>query len=210
VPAGVPATAQTAPKTPAPAFQTVFFAGNPTSERYKQVFDKVLEIVGEYFEIEDANRFDGRIQTVPRLGVPAKFLAIDTLGEQSLPAGQERRRRASVQIVAADVGGYFVQVQVPVEAKKVSAAGKESGWSQIGRHTELEQVMLRRLAEQARLTAPAPPPAPAVPLSVPAPAVPLRPPTGAAPAPDPALRPLPVSPLNWERLPPPLPSGPLR
>src|SRR5437867_8506550 len=57
--------------------KTVSFAGieeqNPVfvplgPNSYGQVFENVLQVLGDYgFEIMEANRYDGRIETIPRI-----------------------------------------------------------------------------------------------------------------------------------------------
>ncbi len=82
---------------------------------YGVVFEKVFDVVSEYFEIAYANRYDGRIESFPRvapgLGQPWKPGSPDCY-QRLLATFQSIRNRAFVLIQVADDGGYFVQVVV--------------------------------------------------------------------------------------------------
>lgn len=141
---------------------------------YGAVFEKVLDILDDYFEIAYANRYDGRIETHPRtapgLEQPWKPGSPDFY--QRLEATlQSMRLRALVLIHPADDGGFFVQVTVlkeledlprPVRATAGAAAFRsdntvdrqfevidpiflESNWIPKGRDGCLEEVILQRI-----------------------------------------------------------------
>jgi hypothetical protein len=143
---------------------------------YNPVFEKVLEVVGDYFEIAYSNRYDGRIETFPRtspgLEQPWKPGSPDCY--QRLEATlQSMRRRAIVLIQPADDGGYFIEVTVYKELEDlpqptrmlaggsafrteptverqfevIDAAAFESNWIPKGRDTVLEQLILQRLKQ---------------------------------------------------------------
>jgi hypothetical protein len=141
---------------------------------YGLVFEKVLDIVSEYFEVYRANRYDGRIETFPRIapgyeqiwkpGTPDYY-------ERLLATLQTIRYRAVVLIQPADDGGFFVQVTVfkeeedlerPTQATAGAAAFRSAptverqyevidasvldvNWIPKGRETALEQEILQRL-----------------------------------------------------------------
>ena len=85
----------------------------PTS--YHIVFDKVLDIVSDYFEIADTNRYGGQIETFPRIAPgleqPWKPGSPD-FNERLLASMQTIRHRAFVLIQPANDGGYFIDVKV--------------------------------------------------------------------------------------------------
>lgn len=145
-------------------------------KQYGAVFEKVLDIVSEYFEISYSNRYDGRIETFPQispgLGQPWKSGSPDLY--QRLEATlQTIRHRGSVLISTAEDGGFFVQVTVfkeledlPRPSRATAGAASfrtentlerqfevidptvfESNWIPVCRDTELEQVILQRLKE---------------------------------------------------------------
>ncbi len=86
---------------------------------YGPVFEKVLEVLGDYgFEIEHADRYDGRIETTPRiapgLGLILKSGSPDPY-ERLLSTFQTYRHRVKVQIQPAEQGGYFIEFVVTKE-----------------------------------------------------------------------------------------------
>jgi hypothetical protein len=81
---------------------------------YGQVFETVLQVLNDYqFEIADSNRYDGRIETVPRvapgLGLFLKPGSPD-LRDRLLETLQTYRHRVTVVLQPAENGGYFVEV----------------------------------------------------------------------------------------------------
>jgi hypothetical protein len=141
---------------------------------YAAVFEKVLDIVDDYFEIAVNNRYDGRIETFPRispgLGQPWKPGSPD-FDQRLLATMQTIRHRAIVLIQPADDGGFFVDVKVyreledlprPTRMTAGAAAFRsdstverqfevidptvfETNWAPLGRNLLLEQVILQRL-----------------------------------------------------------------
>jgi hypothetical protein len=150
----------------------VFLPQGPAS--YGLVFEKVLSVVSEYFEIRYSNRYDGQILTFPRtapgFGEPWKP-GSPACDERLLATLQSIRNRAEVRIDAAADGGFFVQVVVYKELEDVpqpirATAGAaifrgdntverqfevidptvfESAWIPLGRNASLEQAILQRL-----------------------------------------------------------------
>lgn len=141
---------------------------------YGTVFEKVLDTIDDYFEISYANRYDGRIETFPRIapGLEQPWKPGSPDFRQRLYATlQTIRHRASVLIQPADDGGFFIQVTVFKELEDLprptrETAGNasfrgditverqfevidptvfESNWIPIGRDTKLEQVLLQKL-----------------------------------------------------------------
>ena len=84
-------------------------------EAYNLVFEKVYDILSEYFEVSFSNRYDGRIETFPRIAPgleqPWKPGSPD-FSQRLLATLQTIRHRAIVLIQPADDGGYFVNVKV--------------------------------------------------------------------------------------------------
>ena len=84
-------------------------------DSYAMVFEKVLDVLGEYFEIAYANRYDGRLETYPRVApgiVQIWKPGSPSVYERVLATLQTIRHRAFVLIQLADDGGFFVQVVV--------------------------------------------------------------------------------------------------
>jgi hypothetical protein len=143
---------------------------------YARLFEKVHDVLSDYWEIAYANRYDGRIETHPTIapgveqfwkpGSPDPY-------QRVLAFFQTIRHRAVVQISTADDGGYFVDVKVLQELEdlpnpvRYTAGGAtfrleptierqyevidtgvfDSNWVPIGRDKYLEQVILDRIAK---------------------------------------------------------------
>ncbi len=142
---------------------------------YSRVFEKVYDILQDYWDISYANRYDGRIETFPRIAP-----GLEQLWKPGSPDFSQRlyaffqtvRHRAIVVIRVADDGGYFIDVKVLKDLEDLavpsrSTAGEatfrlnstierqfdvidtnvyEPNWIPIGRDTKLEQVLLERIA----------------------------------------------------------------
>ncbi len=144
-------------------------------ESYGQVFENVLDVLAGYgFEIRESNRYDGRIETVPRiapgLGLFLKPGSPD-LRDRLLATLQTYRHRVIVEIQPAENGGYFVKVTANKELEDLprpirSSVGAaifrsdpdverqfevidptwyEATWIFRGRDLGLEQELIRRL-----------------------------------------------------------------
>lgn len=91
----------------------VYVPGGP--QAYGAVFDNVLEVINEYYDVAYANRYDGRIETFPRTSPgfeqPWKPSTPNTY-ERLLATLQSMRTRAVVLIQPANDGGFFVKVTV--------------------------------------------------------------------------------------------------
>jgi hypothetical protein len=154
---------------------------------YARVFEKVLDVLDDNFEIAYANRYDGRIETFPTIAPgyeqPWKPGSPDPY-QRLLATLQTIRHRAIVLISTADDGGYFIDVKVLNEMEDLpvpirATAGMASfrlnstiqhqyeviepnvfmaNWIPMGRDHQLEQVLLQRLAACDLTTVPQPQP----------------------------------------------------
>lgn len=89
-------------------------------DAYGMVFENTLRVLIEHgFEIMESNRYDGRIETVPRIATGFGFRSIysgsPSSYERALACLQTYRHRVSVMIQPADGGGYFIEVCVRKE-----------------------------------------------------------------------------------------------
>jgi hypothetical protein len=164
-----------------PVENPIYIPQGPMS--YARVFEKVLDVLDNYFEIAYANRYDGRIETFPAIapGIeqPWKPGSPD-FPQRLLAFFQTIRHRAIVLITTADDGGYFIDVKVLKEEEDLESplratAGTanfritptlerqfevveptlfEYRWIPIGRDYKLEQVLLERIAHLEPLPAP--------------------------------------------------------
>ncbi|MCS7047018.1 MAG: hypothetical protein NZO58_11735 [Gemmataceae bacterium] len=151
----------------------VFLPHGP--ESYGLVFESVLQVLGDYgFEIREANRYDGRIETLPRiapgLGLFLKPGSPD-VRDRLLATLQTYRHRVLAEIQPAENGGFFVRFTAVKELEDlprpirstvgaavfrpdntidrqfevIDATTYDSGWIFRGRDEGLEQELIRRL-----------------------------------------------------------------
>ena len=143
-------------------------------DSYARVFEQVLSVLSEYFEIRYSHRYDGQIVTFPRIapGLEQLWRRGDPDFYQRLEATfQTIRHRAEVRIEPAPDGGYFVRVTVykeledlanPQRATAGAAAFRtdntvdrqyevidptvfEGNWIPLGEDIPLEQAILERI-----------------------------------------------------------------
>jgi hypothetical protein len=142
---------------------------------YGKVFERVLTVLYDTgFEIYEANRYDGRIETFPRIapgwGLFMKPGSTDSY-ERLLATLQTYRHRTSVLIQPAENGGFFIHVTVRKELEDLARPTRELAgsavfrsendvarqfevidpavvertWIPKGREIALEQVILQRI-----------------------------------------------------------------
>jgi hypothetical protein len=141
---------------------------------YAHVFEKVLDVVSETFDIAYANRYEGTIESYPRIapGLEQPWKSgSPNLYQRLYATMQSIRHRAVVNIQRAEDGGFFVDVKVyeeledlarPIRAtagaasfrndptverqyEVIDASFFESNWIPIGRDHDFEQVLLRKI-----------------------------------------------------------------
>src|SRR5262249_39437609 len=151
--------------------------GQPTGEAYREVFEKTVEILGEYFDLIPPDPYDGRILTKPRIAPGYEQFwkpgNPDPRG-RLLASFQTIRQTAVAEIRAGERGGYLVYVVVereledlarPTQARIGNAVLRDnpgvarvlevvSGettadqtWFRVGRDYALEQQILRRIRD---------------------------------------------------------------
>ena len=143
---------------------------------YPLVFQKVLDVLDDYYHIAYASRPSGYIETrpvdAPGLIQPWKPGSPDFY-QRTLAFFQTIRHRAIVHITVADDGGFFIDVKVLKELEDlpnparymggaatfitrptverqyevIDAGQYEPNWIPIGRDCLLEQVILSRIAQ---------------------------------------------------------------
>jgi hypothetical protein len=146
---------------------------------YATVFEAVLDVLDDYFEIAYANRYDGTIRAHPKvapgLEQPWKPGSPDG-AERLLATLQSIRYRCDVTIQPGEQGGYLVQVVVykeledvprPIRATAGAAAFRsdntvarqyevvdpsvvDAGWVPLGREVNLEQAILQRITRRIK------------------------------------------------------------
>ncbi len=151
--------------------------GQPTAESYREVFDKVVEVLDDYFDLQTPNPYDGRITTKPRVapGYEQFWKPGNPDSRQRLLATfQSVRQVATVEIRAGERGGYLVYVVVEKELEDVGRpaqstiggasfqerptverqlevvtpeAVRSGGFFKVGRDYAFEQEILRRVRQ---------------------------------------------------------------
>jgi hypothetical protein len=149
--------------------------GQPTPSSYREVFEKCVDVLDDYFALLPPNAYDGRITTQPRIapGYEQFWKIGNPDPRQRLFATlQTVRQTATIEIRAGDRGGYLVYVVVERELEDLprptrSLVGNATfqeqqtvdrtvevitpetvtagGWFKIGRDYALEQEILSRI-----------------------------------------------------------------
>jgi hypothetical protein len=107
-------------------------------DAYGKVFENVLQVLHDGgFEIQESNRYDGRIETIPRVA-PGVGLFLKpgspSLYERVLSTLQTYRHRISVNIQPADNGGFFVEVIARKELEDLPRPTRASAGAAIFRN----------------------------------------------------------------------------
>src|SRR3954454_18408418 len=92
--------------------------GVPTATSYKEVFEKCVDVLDDYFEIKEANPYAGRIVTKPRIAPGYEQLwkgGNPDARERLLATFQTIRQTATVELRTGERGGYLVYVMVEKE-----------------------------------------------------------------------------------------------
>ncbi|MFO0799156.1 MAG: hypothetical protein U0804_16935 [Gemmataceae bacterium] len=103
--------------------------GQPTAASYREVFEKCIEVVDDYFQIAAANPHAGVIITTPRIA--PGFEQIWKGGnpdprERLLATLQTIRQTAVVTIRTGERGGYLVEVVVEKELEDLPRPSRQS------------------------------------------------------------------------------------
>lgn len=150
--------------------------GTPTPTSYREVFEKVVDVLDDYFELQQPNPYDGRVTTKPRIapGYEQFWKPGNPDPRQRLFATlQSVRQTATAEIRAGERGGYLVYIVVdkeledlprPTQARggaifqeatsvdrQVEVVSAETGadrvWFKVGRDYAFEQLLLKRVRQ---------------------------------------------------------------
>jgi hypothetical protein len=113
----------------------VFIPGSADPFFYGKVFETSLQtLIDHGFEIHEANRYDGRIEALPRIA-PGLGLFLKpgspSLRERTLATLQTYRNRVSIAIQPAEHGGYFVEVIVRKELEDLERPTRATAGSAV-------------------------------------------------------------------------------
>jgi len=157
--------------------EIVLATDRPGPEAYALLFERVLDVIDDDFDIAIASRYDGRIETQPRIapGIEQAFRpGSPSLYERTLATFQTYRHRCFVVLQPSE-RGYLINVTVFRELEDLSNPTREIGpgaafrsdqsidrryeivdpavvsnvWIPKGRDTPLEQKILRKIRWQA-------------------------------------------------------------
>lgn len=151
--------------------------GRPTEASYKEVFEKCVDILNDYFDLNSPTAQDGRIVSKPRIapGYEQFWKPGNPDTRRRLFATfQSVRQTATVEIRVGERGGYLVYVVVETELEDVSRpsqavaggaifqesptvnrqvevisadAANDQLWFKVGRDYAFEQQILRRIRQ---------------------------------------------------------------
>ncbi len=151
--------------------------GQPTAASYREVFEKVVDILHDYFDLPPPNAYDGRITTFPRVapGYEQFWKSGNPDPRQRLLATfQTVRQTATVRIWSGERGGFMVYVVVDKELEDLARPSRttignpvfqdaptvarevevvtpditvDRTWFKIGRDYAFEQEILRRIRQ---------------------------------------------------------------
>ena len=151
--------------------------GMPTAMSYREVYERVIAVLDDYFQVPPGNPYEGRVVTLPRIapGYEQFFKPGNPdPRERLLATFQTIRQTATVEIRAADRGGFLVFVVVekeledlpqptqatnggavfqhtPTVERQFDVVGPEASvnrmWIKVGRDYAFEQQLLRRIRE---------------------------------------------------------------
>lgn len=159
-----------------PSENPLFVPQGQDAQQYQRVYDTVYDVVHRYFDIAESNMYAGEILGVPRVSAGVfDWITYESYDAYELfqSTAQSIRRRLQVQIIPAEVGGYFVLVKVikeledpgailppvanarrlrpddPTNPKGVTPAlNTGQRWIDMGRDTRLEELILSKLKER--------------------------------------------------------------
>jgi hypothetical protein len=118
----------------------VFIPLGPQPEAYAKVFENVLHVLIDHqFEIMESNRYDGRIETIPRIspGLGLFFKSgSPAFKDRVLSTLQTYRHRISVVIQPAENGGYFVEFIARKELQDLPKPVKQTAGAAIFRNDQ--------------------------------------------------------------------------
>ncbi len=153
--------------------------GEPDANGYAEVYEQVIDVLDDYFEIKPTSRYAGHIETFPHIapGFEQPWKAGNPDHRERLIATfQTIRKYAIVDIWAGERGGYKISLEVrrelqdlerPNRAINGGAVFREAptvdrrneviptevsssyGWIPVGRDYALEQQLLARIRDCA-------------------------------------------------------------
>lgn len=103
--------------------------GQPTALSYREVFEKCIDVVDDYFEVVSANPYAGQIVTAPRIAPGYEQVwkgGNPDPRERLLATFQTIRQTAVVTIKTGERGGYLVEVVVEKELEDLARPSRQT------------------------------------------------------------------------------------
>jgi hypothetical protein len=103
--------------------------GRPTAVSYREVFEKCLDVVDDYFEVVSANPYAGQIVTAPRIAPGYEQFwkgGNPDPRDRLLATFQTIRQTCVVTIRTGTAGGYLVEVTVEKELEDLARPSRQS------------------------------------------------------------------------------------
>ena len=117
-----PMKVENGPEPAAAENPILVFPKYPNGQAYREVFDRVLDVIDDFFAIAYVSHYEGRIVGKPTVAPgyeqPWKPGSPDVY-QRSLVSLQSYRYRCEVRIREAEPAGYFVQITVLKELKDI-------------------------------------------------------------------------------------------
>lgn len=103
--------------------------GTPTGTSYRDVFEKCIDVLDDYFVILSANPYEGKIVTKPRIapGYEQFWRGGNPDARGRLMATfQTVRQTATIELRTGERGGYFVLVMVAKEQEDLPRPNRQT------------------------------------------------------------------------------------
>ncbi len=103
--------------------------GTPTGTSYREVFEKCIDVLDDYFVLDSANPYSGRIVTYPRIAPGYEQFwrggNPDVRG-RLMATFQTVRQTAVIEMKTGERGGYFVLVTVQKEQEDIPRPSRQT------------------------------------------------------------------------------------
>ena len=103
--------------------------GQPTAVSYREVFEKCIDVVDDYFQVVSANPYAGQIVTAPRIAPGYEQVwkgGNPDPRERLLATFQTIRQTCVVTIRTGERGGYLVEAVVEKELEDIPRPSRQS------------------------------------------------------------------------------------
>jgi hypothetical protein len=103
--------------------------GQPTAVSYREVFEKCIDVVDDYFQVVSANPYAGQIVTAPRIAPGYEQVwkgGNPDPRERLLATFQTVRQTCVVTLRTGERGGYLVEVVVEKELEDLPRPSRQS------------------------------------------------------------------------------------